>query len=187
MRALHLEFALGFQRWWRGPALQVFCDGSAHERPALPGGWAFVVIEGEALRIEDSGGLSSTTNNEMELHAALAGVRALVSGGWHRRTVVELVSDSRLTLDVARGVPAPRAHAELGADLRRWCVLANVQTRWVRGHSGDRWNEYVDAAAHKAKQALVPLRIKNKKPKTHRRDSSREFEESYARLLCKTK
>ena len=152
---------LGWVRRWRAKApLLIYCDGSAHERPARPGGWAFVIIENDVVRLGESGGRKSTNNNEMELEAALTGLRSLVTRGWHVGREVDLISDSRLVVDIANGAEPPRVHAEVGAEVRRLCVEANVRAKWVRGHAGNRWNEHVDEMASEAKAALVPARFK---------------------------
>ncbi|MBL9037329.1 MAG: hypothetical protein JNG84_02335 [Archangium sp.] len=140
--------------------LSVYTDGSAHERACLPGGWAFAVVRADELLAERCGGERSTTNNVMELHAALAGLREVQARGWHVGETVELVSDSRVTLDVAAGVWRARRDVELSEAVRAAFLALGAQARWVRGHSDDRWNDYVDGLAHEAKQALVPERVK---------------------------
>ncbi len=146
------------------PAIQIYCDGSAHERRGLPGGWAFAVVQSDRLLFSGSGAVPATTNNEVELRAAIAGVRAVTSRGMHGgRCEVELISDSRITLDVAQGVAPPAAHAMLGAELRSVAVETGLKATWVRGHSGNRWNEYVDRMAHEAKLTLVPLRKQSRR------------------------
>lgn len=144
--------------------MQIYCDGSAHERRGLPGGWAYAVVQGGQLLFSDSGAVPATTNNEVELCAAIAGVRAVATRGLHLgRREVELISDSRITLECAQGVDPPAAHAALGAELRALAIETNLKTTWVRGHSGNRWNEHVDRLAHQAKLTLVPLRKQSRR------------------------
>lgn len=143
--------------------MSIYCDGSSHDVPDRPGGWAFVVVRGDAVLLQDSGAQPSASNNTMELTAALKGLNAVIERSWHVDTVVELVSDSRGALDIANGTAALPAHdTELANNLREACATARARTRWVRGHCGDRWNEYVDALAGAAKQTLVPARAKKK-------------------------
>jgi ribonuclease HI len=133
----------------------VYCDGSAHERSHRPGGWAFVIVRRDRIVASSSGAARSTNNNEMELQAALEGLlsaSALGSGP------LELVTDSRLTIDVINGTIPPRVYESQGAALRALALKTRVSASWVRGHSGNRWNEHVDALAHAAKLTLVPLR-----------------------------
>jgi ribonuclease HI len=150
------------RRWvspWLRP-VRVYCDGSAHDVPGLPGGWAFLVVQGERERLRGSGGAKSATSTQMELRAALEGLRALGLRGLLRS--VELVSDCRLTVDVASGAPLPHREHDLAVELRDVCQKLGVRARWIRGHAGEVWNERVDALAHEAKQAFVPERVKRK-------------------------
>lgn len=140
--------------------LSVYADGSSHSRGGLPGGWAFVVVKDGQVQVTKSGGAKSTTNNQMELRAALLGLREVIALGLSE--AVELVSDSRFTIDIANGSYLPTKHLAQAKELREAAVQARATTRWVRGHSGDRWNEVVDALAHEAKQAFVPARVKKK-------------------------
>jgi len=142
--------------------LSLYCDGSSHDRSGLPGGWAFIVVSGGEEVLRASGAQRSTTNNVMELTAALEGLRAIVARGWHHRGPVELVSDSRVTLEVAAGTWMPKRADPLAAQVRSACLEAHALTRWIRGHSGDVWNEQVDALAGEARQTLVPARVKLK-------------------------
>jgi ribonuclease HI len=150
------------RRWvspWLRP-VRVYCDGSAHDAPGLPGGWAFLVVQGERERLRGSGGARSATSTQMELRGALEGLRALGVRGLLRS--VELVSDCKLTVDVASGAPLPQRERDLAAELRDVCQKLDVRARWIRGHAGEVWNERVDALAHEAKQAFVPERVKRK-------------------------
>ncbi len=132
--------------------LEVHCDGSGEARAGRPGGWAYVVVRNGEVLAEGSGGAKVTTSLVMELEAALAGLRAVVERGWHRGHVVELISDSSIALEVAAGRFVPKAHEKQAEALRELALTADAKTRWVRGHSGSRWNERVDAVAEEAKE-----------------------------------
>ena len=140
--------------------LSIFCDGSSHSRGGLPGGWAFIVVQDDVAVVTRTGGAKSTTNNLMELRAALLGLREVIALG--RTGAVELVSDSRFTLDIANGSSLPAKHVAEARALREAALVVGAKTRWVRGHSGDRWNEVVDALAHEAKQTFVPARVRRR-------------------------
>ena len=139
--------------------LSIFCDGSSHSRGGLPGGWAFIVVKDGVALVTRTGGERSTTNNLMELRAALLGLNEVIALGGGE---VELVSDSRFTLDIANGSYLPAKHLAEARALREAALEAKARTRWIRGHSGDRWNEAVDALAHEAKQAFVPAKVKRR-------------------------
>lgn len=144
------------------PLLSVYCDGSAHGRAGLPGGWAFAVVLSQQLLLEGSGGERITTSNAMELQAVLQGLEAVRVGGWYREHPVELVSDSRVALEVASGLHVPVHLEALVRSVREVFLEVGARTRWIRGHSGEAWNDRVDALAHEAKQALVPMRVRRK-------------------------
>jgi ribonuclease HI len=144
--------------------ISLFCDGSAHAKPGYPGGWAFVIVrEGEVLR-SGTGGARRTTNNRMEMTAAIEGLKAWLDLGLD--SPLELVSDSRHSLDIASGAHLPRKDSELVSELHRLAQQAKVTCRWVAGHSGNEWNERCDRLAHEAKQSFVPARIRKKQTKT---------------------
>lgn len=133
--------------------LELYTDGSAEERVGKPGGWAFLVVSGDEVLASGTGASASTTSLVMELEAALQGLKELVARGWHTQARVELISDSSIALDIAAGRFLPKRHVSLALALRAAAVDARATTRWVRAHSGHRWNEVVDLLAAQAKRA----------------------------------
>ena len=65
---------------------------------------------------------------------------------------MELISDSSIALDIAAGRFLPKRHVALALTLREAAVATGATTRWVRAHSGHRWNEAVDGLAREAKR-----------------------------------
>ena len=136
------------------PAATLYTDGGCRPNPG-PGGWAAVLLRPGEDPQELSGSEPKTTNNRMELKAAIEGLRALPAG--HR---VELFTDSEY---VRKGITEwlerwrrngwrTAAKKEvLNGDL--WRELAaeperhRVSWHWVKGHAGDRWNERADELA----------------------------------------
>lgn len=145
--------------------LAIYTDGGASPNPG-PGGWAAVLLTpaaggGEPAVRELSGGEPHTTNNRMELTAALRALEALDPGAR-----VDLHTDSRylrqgitrwLARWVADGWRKRDGKAVLNADLWRRLEAAadehQVRWHWVKGHSGDRWNERADELATAAAEA----------------------------------
>ena len=132
--------------------LELYCDGSAEEKVGTPGGWAFLVVRGDEVLISRTGSAPKTTSLVMELVAARSALKLVVGKGWHTQYAVELISDSSITLDVAAGRFMPKRNEAVGAALRKLAVQAGARTRWVRAHSGHRWNEAVDGLAREAKE-----------------------------------
>lgn len=148
------------------PVVKIYADGSSHARGSLPGGWAFVCVYFSTPNKFDIvgfgyGGDPSTTNNLMELTAAIRGIQAftkfaaLQSQEWRDRTRAVLISDSQYTLGVASGRNRILSNVILATELRGLAVQYNVATRWVRGHTGDPWNERCDRFAKKGKEEAL--------------------------------
>lgn len=135
--------------------LELYCDGSGADRVDRPGGWAFAVVRDGAALLERSGGSPKTTAFLMELEAARAALAWVVEHGASEPAV--LISDSRLTLEVASGLRELKAarYVEPAAALRALAVATKASTKWVRGHAGHRWNERVDGLARAAKVAVL--------------------------------
>lgn len=136
-------------------AVTIWTDGSCLRNPGGPGGWAAIVITngaGSAIVSEVKGGSPSTTNNRMELMAAIAGLESLKSA-----SSVLLKSDSRYVVDGAtkwlsswkrRGWKLKTGGHVKNADLwQRLDAAATVHAvtfEWVRGHAGVAGNERAD-------------------------------------------
>jgi len=140
----------------RGPGadLWIYTDGACLGNPG-PGGWAAILVrDGQC---EELGGREAhTTNNRMEMQAAVEGLRRARSGG-----AVRVVTDSRYLHDgISRWIHAWKRRGWRKADggevlnrdlwesLDRLCrTPARVEWEHVRGHSGHAWNERCDAIA----------------------------------------
>lgn len=142
----------------RAVSVRLYADGAGAERVGRPGGWAFVVVRGDVPLLEGSGREAKTTSLMMELVSAARGLEAVAALGLRE---VELISDCRIVLEVVRGefLPKPAMVRAAALALRDVARPLDVTTRWVRGHSGDVWNEAVDAlAAH----ARGPVRLRKR-------------------------
>ena len=146
------------------PTLEVYSDGSGEERVGRPGGWAFVIVRDGVELARGHGAAAKTTCLLMELEGARAGLCEVLARGWHEGHAVVLVSDSSIALDIAAGrfTPKPRAYHAACAALRDVATRCGAQTRWVRAHAGEPWNEQVDAQARLAKP--LPARAGRGRP-----------------------
>ena len=145
-------------------AVELYCDGACLGNPG-PGGWAYLLRMGSGARVqekEDRGAEDPTTNNRMELTAALRGLEAL-----KRPCRVLLVCDSQYVVKgINQWLPgwkaagwrkadrAPVLNADLWQALDAQLARHQVQAKWVRGHAGHPENERVDRAAREAASGI---------------------------------
>jgi ribonuclease HI len=135
------------------PPVDIFTDGACRGNPG-PGGWAALLRQGEKER-EISGGETLTTNNRMELLAAIRALEAL-----KRPCRVKLHTDSVYVRDgITRWIhnwrqngwrtsdKKPVKNAELWQELLDASAPHRVEWHWVKGHSGHAENDRVDALA----------------------------------------
>ncbi|HEY5889082.1 MAG TPA: ribonuclease H, partial [Acidimicrobiia bacterium] len=132
----------------------VFTDGASEGNPG-PGGWgAVLIVDGEIVN-EAMGSDGYTTNNKMELSAMIAGLKMLPNDA-----DIDVYTDSKLIVDTLndwakkwrangwRKKSGPVANLELVKEaLALSEARPNVRIKWIRAHSGYRWNEYADSLA----------------------------------------
>ncbi len=140
--------------------MTIYSDGGSKPNPG-PGGWAALLIFGEH-EAELSGGEASTTNNKMELTAAIKALEALT-----RTCEVDFYTDSQyLRQGITEWIKSWRKNGwmtsakkpVLNKDL--WIRLDELNQKhaikwhWTRGHAGDKFNERVDQLATAARLSL---------------------------------
>ena len=133
-----------------GKKVQIYTDGACIKNPG-PGGYGIILSVNED-RKELSGGYSYTTNNRMELIAAIKGLEALKFP-----CEVELYSDSQYLVNTMTKNWKRKANIDLWEELDELCSQHQVKFLWVKGHSGHPENERCDFLARKAaKQPNLP-------------------------------
>ncbi len=144
------------------PQVVIYSDGACSGNPG-PGGWGAVMISGEHVR-DICGGEPATTNNRMELMAAIQALEAL-----KKPCKVELHTDSTYVMKgISEWIHGWKKRGWLTADkkpvknddLWRRLDIArgkhDVTWKWVKGHSGHPLNERADALARRGlKEALA--------------------------------
>ena len=138
-------------------ALEVWTDGACSGNPG-PGGWAWATRDGR----QGSGGEPDTTNQRMEIRAALEAVRALEGP-------LVVVSDSTYVVNcfrdgwwkgwIARGWVTSAKKPVVSRDLWEPLITlvndrGDVSFRWTKGHSGDEMNDFVDRLAVEQSKAV---------------------------------
>ena len=138
----------------------VYTDGACSGNPG-PGGWAWIVPDGPFA----SGAAAKTTNQRMELSAVLDAVSTLDGP-------LEIISDSSYVVNcfrdrwwegwIRRGwvnsSKKPVANRDLWEPLVEEVRNRDIVFRWVKGHSGDRWNDLADRLAVEAGQRQTSRR-----------------------------
>ena len=136
--------------------VSIYTDGSCSGNPG-PGGYG-VILKYGAKEKELYGGESSTTNNRMELTAAIEGLRAL-----KEPCRVTLYSDSQyLVKAISEGWlenwkkrswrkadKSPVLNEDLWRELDRLLSVHEVEFSWVKGHDGHEYNERCDELARR--------------------------------------
>jgi ribonuclease HI len=145
--------------------VELYCDGACLGNPG-PGGWGFLLrvktTDGTREK-EGSGAEAGTTNNKMELTAAIEGLKLLT-----KPCSVVLYSDSQY---VVKGIQSwikgwkakgwrkadgkPVLNIELWKELDALCLKHRVDARWVKGHAGHPENERVDQLASDAAKSIA--------------------------------
>lgn len=134
--------------------IELFTDGACSGNPG-PGGWGVVLRYGQHEK-ELSGGEKETTNNRMELTAAIKGLEAL-----KEPCVVKLVTDSKYVADgIIKGWAKswqknnwiksdkkPALNSDLWERLLELLEKHDVKIEWVKGHAGHAENERCDRLA----------------------------------------
>ena len=146
------------------PQVEIYTDGGCEPNPGS-GGYGVVLIHPKK-RAEASGGFRLTTNNRMEIFAAIKGLEML-----KQPCRVTLYSDSQYLVDaMMKGWAAAwkkrdwwrtnkerAANSDLWARLLALCETHQVEFRWVRGHAGNVENERCDKLSVAAlRQANLP-------------------------------
>lgn len=134
----------------------IFTDGSSEPQNPGHGGWAYVVLIQKQEVHRESGAFQLTTNNRMELVAALKGIRYAIEN--HGVKFIKLHSDSKY---VVNGVGwwvntwalenyEGRLNADLWKQVFELKQQVEIKTFLVKGHSGDQYNEICDEMAYEA-------------------------------------
>ncbi|MGI9524220.1 MAG: ribonuclease HI [Hyphomicrobiaceae bacterium] len=144
----------------RASKVTIYTDGACSGNPG-PGGWGAILIAGPH-RKELKGGNRETTNNQMELMAAIMALEAL-----KRSSVVELHTDSSYVRDgITKWIKAWRRNgwrtaakkavknSEMWKRLDAATQRHDVTWRWIKGHAGHPENERADELARSAVPTL---------------------------------
>ncbi len=143
--------------------VEIFTDGACRGNPG-PGGWGVLIRFGDAEK-QIWGNESNTTNNRMELLAAIKGLEALT-----RSCTVSITTDSQYVRQgITSWISSWKAHQwknshkkpvknrDLWERLDALSGKHNIAWHWVKGHSGHKENELADSLANRGIDELGGL------------------------------
>ncbi len=136
----------------------IYTDGACRGNPG-PGGWGVFVAKdnkGDLKKSEVYGGEPLTTNNKMELTAAIEALKLLASNvgavvytdSQYVKNGIESWMSGWKKNGWRTAAKKPVKNIELWQALDKECARMNVEWRWVKGHAGDPGNERADALAN---------------------------------------
>lgn len=142
--------------------IQIYTDGAVKGNPGRGGYGVVLISEKHNLIKEYSKGFRKTTNNRMELMAAIKGLKELKQNN----TVVTIYSDSKYVVDSVNkgwcfkwlrnkeleqdGIIEPRVNSDLWKIFIELYNKHKVTMTWVKGHNGNKYNEVADQLASNA-------------------------------------
>jgi len=142
------------------PKVEIATDGACKGNPG-PGGWGAVIRAADGREKDMSGGELLTTNNRMEMTAAIRALQAL-----KKPCLVTLSTDSRYVMDgLTKWIKGwqkngwktadkkPVKNADLWQELLDAAKPHRIQWQWVKGHAGHPDNERADTLASDAAHA----------------------------------
>lgn len=119
--------------------IKIYTDGSCNKGN---GGWAFILIDEDNDEWHMSDGEKDTTNNRMELKAIIEALREV-----KENETCEIYSDSMLCINCAEGKWKRNKNLDLWKEYDVISKNKKIKFIWVKGHSGDKYNEMVDKIA----------------------------------------
>jgi len=129
--------------------IEIYTDGS-WDWKSRTGGWAARIQQGATTKVI-SGAAENTTNNRMELQAVIEALQSLKT-----KCTIELFTDS---MYVIRILQAKRSVFNKNGDLcrlvKQLALEHEVSAHWVKGHSGNEFNELVDTIAREEMRCML--------------------------------
>ena len=138
-------------------SVEMYTDGACRGNPG-PGGWGVVIIDKDNNQINISGKEKNTTNNRMELMAPIIKLKKIKS----KSNVIIFTDSTYVKNGITEWIKKwekngwknsnkkPVKNKDLWVRLNDLCQKNNVAWKWVKGHSGDKYNVLADGLATKA-------------------------------------
>ena len=136
--------------------ITIYTDGACSGNPGV-GGWGVVIIDDNKNETFLNGGDNDTTNNKMELTAAIQALKAI-----EKKSAITLITDSKYVKDGIQSwiqnwkkngwktaAKKPVKNKELWIELDVLIARHNITWEWVKGHAGNTHNEKADYLARR--------------------------------------
>tara|TARA_B100000475_G_scaffold37733_1_gene24507 strand:+ start:159 stop:587 length:429 start_codon:yes stop_codon:yes gene_type:complete len=136
--------------------ITIYTDGACSGNPGV-GGWGVVIIDDNKNETFLNGGDNDTTNNKMELTAAIQALKAI-----EKKSAITLITDSKYVKDGIQSwiqnwkkngwktaAKKPVKNKELWIELDELIARHNITWEWVKGHAGNTHNEKADYLARR--------------------------------------
>ncbi len=136
--------------------ITIYTDGACSGNPGV-GGWGVVIIEDNKNETFLNGGDNHTTNNKMELTAAIQALKT-----FEKESTITLITDSKYVKDGIQSwienwkingwktaAKKPVKNKELWIELNELIARHNITWEWVKGHAGNKHNEKADYLARR--------------------------------------
>ena len=136
--------------------ITIYTDGACSGNPGV-GGWGVVIIDNNKNETFLNGGDNDTTNNKMELTAAIQALKAI-----EKKSTITLITDSKYVKDGIQSwiqnwkkngwktaAKKPVKNKELWIELDELILRHNITWEWVKGHAGNTHNEKADYLARR--------------------------------------
>ena len=148
-------------------SLLIYTDGSCYlQDKEQPGGWAYAIIRDSEIIQSAKGQEFNTTNNRMEVRAALEGLKA--AEDLKDRGAPTVITDSQFLVNSVtiwfqskharrdpNATPGMLALDEMIVEIKERSLRLGVEFAWIKGHSGDLYNEFVDTLAGDARRGYL--------------------------------
>jgi ribonuclease HI len=121
--------------------ITIYTDGSCMPNPGK-GGWGAVILVDD-VELHLSGGEPKSTNNIMELRAVIEAIKCVEN----KYTKLDIYTDSTYVIKCAKGEWARKKNVEIWQEFDSVAKGKDIKWNWVKGHSGDHYNEVVDKLA----------------------------------------
>ena len=135
-------------------SISIYTDGACSGNPGI-GGWGVVILLNNSEQINLKGGSLQTTNNQMELRAAIEGLKYFT-----KSTTLNLYTDSKYVKDgIESWIQKWKINGwktsskkevknkDLWIELNKQMLRHKIDWNWVKGHAGNKYNEKADTLA----------------------------------------